>query len=128
VTKLGARLIKSANEAVAIAEGKKKPARLISVEEIDVAAIRSKMKLSQGKFAERFHLSAATVRDWEQKRRNPDRIATNLLRVIEYSPETVERALEREMNVFAIKPQLNPPMKRAPKRASEPTKKVERAR
>jgi putative transcriptional regulator len=117
MTKLGDRLIKSANEAVAIAEGKMKPARLISAEEIDVAAIRGKMKLSQDKFAERFHLSTATVRDWEQKRRSPDRIAANLLRVIEYSPETVERALERKTNVFTIKRRSDRPVKRAPKHA-----------
>jgi putative transcriptional regulator len=96
MTKLGARLIKSAGEAVAIAEGRMKPARTIRAEEIDVAAIRGRMKLSQGKFAERFKLSAATVRDWEQKRRTPDRIATNFLRVIEHSPEAVVRALSRE--------------------------------
>ena len=113
MTKLGDRLIKSANEAVAIAEGKMKPARLISAEEIDVAAIRGKMKLSQGKFAERFHLSTATVRDWEQKRRNPDRIAANLLRVIEYSPETVERALKRDVHFSAVKHRSERRMKRA---------------
>lgn len=96
MTKLGARLIESANEAVAIAEGRMKPARTIRAEEIDVAAIRGKMKLSQGKFAERFRLSAATVRDWEQKRRTPDRIATNFLRVIEHAPEAVVHALSRD--------------------------------
>ena len=95
MTKLGRRLIASAEEALAIAEGKLKPARIVPAEEIDVASIRRRLKLSQGKFAERFHLSAATVRDWEQKRRSPGRIASNLLRVIEHSPETVERALSR---------------------------------
>jgi len=93
MTKLGKRLIGSAQEALAIAEGKMRPARVVAVEEIDVAGIRKRLKLSQGKFAERFHLSPATVRDWEQKRRNPDHIATNLLRVIDHAPETVERAL-----------------------------------
>ncbi|HEV7717625.1 MAG TPA: NadS family protein [Arsenicitalea sp.] len=95
MSKLGQRLIQSAEEAVAIAEGRLQPARVIELEEIDVAAIRKRLKLSQGKFAERFGLSVATVRDWEQKRRRPDRIATNLLRVIEHAPETVERALRK---------------------------------
>lgn len=115
MTKLGERLIKSAGEALAIAEGRMKPARAITAKQIDVAAIRGKMKLSQGKFAERFHLSAATVRDWEQKRRNPDRIATSLLRVIAYSPETVERALRRDRRAPATKPARR--LKRAAKRA-----------
>jgi putative transcriptional regulator len=96
MTKLGARLIKSAHEAVAIAEGRLRPGRVVAPEEIDVAAIRASMKLSQGKFAERFSLSAATVRDWEQKRRIPDRIASNFLKVIEHAPETVVRALARD--------------------------------
>ena len=96
MSKLGKRLVRSAEEALAIAQGTMEPARVFAAEEIDVARIRKKMKLSQGKFAERFHLSAATIRDWEQKRRNPDRIALNLLRVIEDSPDVVARALARE--------------------------------
>jgi len=93
MSKLGQRLIKSAEEAVAIAEGRMKPARVIAAEEIDVAGIRKKMKLSQGKFAARFRLSPATVRDWEQKRRHPDRIAFNFLRVIDEFPDVVAKVL-----------------------------------
>ncbi len=59
-----------------------------------MAAIRKRLNLSQDRFARRFGLSPATVRDWEQKRRRPDRIATALLRVIDHAPETVARALE----------------------------------
>ena len=95
MTKLGTRLIRSANEALAIVEGRTKPARVIEPEDIDVAKLRKKLKLSQNRFAERFGLSAATVRDWEQKRRTPDRIARNFLTVIEHAPETVERALAK---------------------------------
>ncbi len=36
----------------------------------------------------------ATVRDWEQRRRHPDKIATSLLKVIDHAPETVERAIK----------------------------------
>ena len=93
MSKLGSRLIQSAKEARSIAGGETAPARSYGVEEIDVAAIRKRLNLSQDKFAARFGLSAATVRDWEQKRRRPDRIALNLLRVIEHAPDTVERAL-----------------------------------
>lgn len=94
--KFGEELIESAREALAIAEGRIEPARIIRPEAIDVAAIRKDLKLSQGKFAARFGLSAATVRDWEQGRRVPDRIARNLLLVIRHAPETVERALLAE--------------------------------
>lgn len=89
----GKRLIESAEEALAIAEGRAQPARIFVPEEIDVAAIRKRLQLSQTAFAQRFGLSVATVRDWEQRRRHPDRIASNLLRVIDHAPETVELAL-----------------------------------
>ncbi|WP_296576591.1 NadS family protein [Phreatobacter sp.] len=96
MAKLGSRLVQSAREAHAIARGDAAPARVFAAEEIDVAAIRKRLNLSQDRFAKRFGLSPATVRDWEQKRRRPDRIATNLLRVIDHAPETVERALAAE--------------------------------
>lgn len=91
----GKELLESAREALEIAEGKRTPAKAIAARDIDVAAIRKRLRLSQSKFAERFGLSAAAVRDWEQKRRVPDRIAANLLRVIDHAPETVQRALEK---------------------------------
>lgn len=93
MSRFGEELIQSAREALAIAEGRRKPARVIQPRGIDVAALRKRLGLSQGKFASRFGLSAATVRDWEQGRRVPDRIATNLLLVIQHAPETVEEAL-----------------------------------
>ena len=66
--KFGRELIESAHEAVAIAQGRSKPARRFDIEAVDVSAIRRRMNLSQAKFAERFGLSVATVRDWEQGR------------------------------------------------------------
>ena len=44
-------------------------------------------------FAQRFNLLPASVRDWEQGRRAPDAAARNFLRLIDYAPETVARAL-----------------------------------
>jgi len=35
------------------------------------------------------------VRDWEARRRRPDRSARVLLAVIDYKPDVVEEALER---------------------------------
>ena len=60
---------------------------------IDVPAIRRKLGLSQPQFAARYSLSIGTLRDWEQGRRQPDRHARMLLRVIEREPKAVERAL-----------------------------------
>jgi len=97
----GRDLVESADEALAIAEGRATPARVIPVAEVDVAAIRQRLGLSQVRFAKRFGLVPATVRDWEQGRRRPDHTATALLRVIAYAPETVERALAAEKDARA---------------------------
>jgi putative transcriptional regulator len=59
----------------------------------DVKAIRKKLKLSQADFARRFGFSVRTVQQWEQGRAVPDRPARILLRVIDQSPQAVERAL-----------------------------------
>lgn len=93
MSRFGKELLESAREAVAISEGQLAPAGVIEFEAIDVAAIRKRLKLTQAEFAEQFHLSLATVRDWEQKRRTPDRIAANLLRVIDKAPQVVSQAL-----------------------------------
>lgn len=60
----------------------------------DVRALRRRLQLTQEQFARRFHLSVGAVRDWEQKRNQPDHAAQALLRVIEFDPLVVERALE----------------------------------
>lgn len=89
----GRELIQSANEALAIARGEVEPAGVYIPETVDVAAIRKRQKLSQEAFADRYGLSIGTVRDWEQKRRSPDRAALVLLSVIDRDPEAVTRAL-----------------------------------
>ena len=93
MTKFGEELLRSAREALEIARGETAPARVVSFDAPDPAAIRRRLKLSQSKFAERFGLSPATVRDWEQGRRRPDASARALLEVIDYAPETVARAI-----------------------------------
>jgi putative transcriptional regulator len=93
MSKFEKELLQSAKEALAIAKGEMEPARVHVPPTIDVAAIRRRLGLSQARFASRFGLSAATVRDWEQKRRNPDQIARTLLTIIDRDHEAVERAL-----------------------------------
>ena len=56
--------------------------------------IRRALKLSQEEFAQRFHIPAGTLRDWEQGRCEPDAAARAYLRVIAREPEMVARALE----------------------------------
>jgi putative transcriptional regulator len=64
-------------------------------EEIDVAAIRKRLGLSQAEFAGRFGFKLDALHNWEQGRRRPDGAARAFLRVIEREPEAVRRALAR---------------------------------
>lgn len=89
----GKELIQSAHEALAIAEGRAEPAAVFVPETIDVAAIRKRLKLSQSEFAKRYGLPAGTIKDWEQHRRQPDRAALLLLKVIDKAPDTVAQAI-----------------------------------
>jgi putative transcriptional regulator len=68
----------------------KRPA---SEETPDVAALRRKLRLSQGAFAMIFNIPLPTVKDWEQGRRKPDAPARAYLRVISFNPRAVRDAL-----------------------------------
>ena len=59
----------------------------------DVAAIRRTLNMSQKRFADTFHLSLGTLRDWEQHNHVPDKAAQTLLTVIAKNPEAVIQAL-----------------------------------
>ena len=54
-----------------------------------------KTGLSQAVFASTYGLSAATLRDWEQNRKMPERTAQLYLRVIEAEPEVVKKVVGR---------------------------------
>ena len=92
MSKLGSRMIQSAKEALAYAEGNTKG--FVVHKPVDVKALRTRLGLNQPEFAARYGLSVGTLRDWEQGRSQPDRPAQTLLRVIEREPEAVQRALE----------------------------------
>lgn len=53
----------------------------------------TEFKLTQEAFARAFHIPIGTLRDWEQRRAEPDQAARNLLKVIAAAPETVKDAL-----------------------------------
>jgi len=63
------------------------------VDEIDVRAIRAVTGLSQAKFAELLSIEVATLRNWEQGRREPTGAARALLRAIRNNPVAVIEAL-----------------------------------
>ncbi len=60
---------------------------------VEVAALRRRLRLSQGAFATLFGIPLATLKDWEQGRRRPDAPARAYLRVIARDPRAVRRAL-----------------------------------
>jgi putative transcriptional regulator len=93
MSKFGQDLIQSAHEALVIAKGEAEPSRIFLPPKVDVAAIRKRTGLSQDKFARRYGFSPSAVRDWEQRRRNPEPAARTLLLVIDREPRAVERAL-----------------------------------
>ena len=95
MSKLGGRMIRSAQEALAYASGEATEGFAVH-HPIDVKALRAKLNLAQPEFAARYGLSVGTVRDWEQGRTVPDRPAQVLLRVIEAEPDLVRRVVASE--------------------------------
>lgn len=93
---IGSELIASMEEALAIAKGKAKPARVTTFKPslaLEIRKIRVATGLSRAEFARRFALDPRALQDWEQGRRKPDRAARAYLKVIAHKPEAVEEAL-----------------------------------
>jgi len=103
-------LLASAREAVAIARGELKPARIVTrsltARDVDVSpppsynakrvqGVRDQMRVSQTVFASVLNVSPSLVRAWEQGVRTPSGPATRLLQVLERRPEKTLRVFER---------------------------------
>ena len=67
--------------------------RVHPAQDIDVREIRTKLHLSQEKFAMFFGVSKRTIQEWEQHRKQPNAASRNFLRVVEYAPNIVQEAL-----------------------------------
>jgi putative transcriptional regulator len=76
-------------EALAIAKGEKKPAKLHIPPELDVSAIRAKIGLSQDDFATAFGFTVNQIRDWEQERSRPLGGVRAYLMIIDRDPKGV---------------------------------------
>ena len=93
-TNLGDELLASLTEGIAILEGRREPSRFYPAPaKVDVRAIRAGLGLSQVQFARRFGFAPATLREWEQGRRQPEAAARVLLLVIAKHPEMVQEVL-----------------------------------
>jgi putative transcriptional regulator len=91
---LGEDLLEGLQHAIAHADGKAGDTVEHTIRIPDVSAIRHRLNVSQEVFAERFHLPLGTLRNWEQKRREPDVAACLLLYLIEKAPETISQLLQ----------------------------------
>jgi putative transcriptional regulator len=88
-------LVESVREAGRILRGEAKPSREFVFTPEDVQAIRKRLRKSQDEFALMIGVSVATLRNWEQGRRQPHGPARALLKIAAENPKAVERALGR---------------------------------
>jgi putative transcriptional regulator len=98
MSKIGKQLIGALEEALADARGERTGVRRRIVRvpvEVDVKAIRRRLKMSQREFATRFGFSIGTLQNWERGHRRPEGAARALLKVIEKRPDAVLDALSR---------------------------------
>jgi len=86
-------LTASIKEAGEIRKGSRKAARVTTIEAPEITAIRTKLKMSQTRFAMMLGVSTRTLQNWEQGRRHPVGPAQALLRVVAQNPQAVEDAL-----------------------------------
>ena len=96
MTKAGESILRGAREAMEYAGGEHKGYKVHIPDVVDVKAIRQRIGLSQAKFATLYGFSPASIKNWEQGRRQPDVAARAYLLVIANEPEAVHRALSTQ--------------------------------
>jgi putative transcriptional regulator len=90
-----AKLTRSIKQAGRIRRGRLAPSRVTTIAAADVRAIREELGKTQTEFALMIGVSPATLRNWEQGRRQPEGPARALLRVAARNPKVVATALAR---------------------------------
>ncbi len=94
MSKAGEMVLAGLKDALAHAKGEAVPGLVVHVPPaVDVAAVRRMTGLTQGVFASRIGVKLATLRNWEQKRRDPEGPALVLLAMLARDPKIVERTL-----------------------------------
>ncbi|MFZ7142887.1 NadS family protein [Avibacterium avium] len=86
------RLIKSAEQMVAIEKGEMQPEpnSVTTFRIPDVKKIRTSTQLKQNEFADLLGVSTALVQSWETARRVPNGPALKLLNILEIQPQILE--------------------------------------
>ena len=93
MSKFFEELMESVQQMDEIVQGKRAPSRIVEIDALQVRNIRKSTGLSQVRFAEMIDVQVATLRNWEQGRREPTGPAKALLRAIRNDPDHVLRAL-----------------------------------
>jgi putative transcriptional regulator len=98
-TKAFDRIRAGLDEALEHSRGKTGHARIHTPEppDLDVAAIRTKLGLTQEQFAQLCGVSVATLRNWEQGRRRPTGPSRALLNLVDMEPQAALRAVHRRV-------------------------------
>jgi len=94
---VGSEIIQGLQNAIAYAKGQNRKVRVHVVRvpgPVDVRKVRRRLGMSQGEFAAQFGINPATLRNWEQGRRQPEGPARVLLNIIAREPKAVQRALQ----------------------------------
>jgi putative transcriptional regulator len=96
MSRIGKQLIEAMDEVLADVKGEPTEVRkhvVMVPEEVDVKAIRRRLRMSQSVFATQFGFSLGTVQNWERGHRRPEGAARALLKVIDKRPDAVLEAL-----------------------------------
>ncbi len=99
MSSIGKQLIEAMEEVLADIKGMPTGVRkhvIMVPMEVDVKAIRRRLKMTQRVFAERFGFSLGTVQNWERGHRRPEGAARVLLKVIDKRPDAVLEALSAD--------------------------------
>lgn len=93
---IGDEILEGLDRATAFARGERGKGRATVVDvgqEVDVKASRGRLGYTKVEFANRYGFALTEVQEWEKRRRRADRAARILLKVIDYDPDAVDRAL-----------------------------------
>jgi putative transcriptional regulator len=94
---LFADLLEGVKQGGEYLQGKRRPSRMFRFQPVDIRRMRKQAKLSQERFAEVLGISPATLRNWEQGRREPEGPAQRLLQVARHNLSVVLEAIHPEL-------------------------------
>ena len=91
-----AKLAASIKEAGEIKAGHQAPSRMYETKPPEIRMVRERLDVSQGEFAVMIGVSARTLQNWEQGRRQPEGPAKALLTIASRNPAAVLDALHAQ--------------------------------